>query len=383
MLVATLITTETLECENMSTLHRPLQLGFIGGGVNSAVGYTHFLASRLDGFFQVAAGCFSRDRDVNKASAAKFGVPINRCYASAEALLANEKLDAICILTPTPNHKSDVIAALEAGFNVICEKALTTSVSDAAEIARAEKKSGRKLVVTFNYVGYPMVREAQAMIRAGRLGKLQQIYCEMPQETFAFASARPQSWRRQDYEIPCVSLDLGVHVLHMVQYLASELTCNPMAASERTFGKIPDVIDTVNVLATCSPDVLVSMMWGKASLGKKNGLKFRACGDQGSLEWDQSWPEHMTYCSLDGGTRFLERGQEGLFEANCSRYNRFKSGHPAGFVEAFANIYADFADILTGDNTPIEVFEAQTAQVGLAVLDRIHQIASEQSLDSY
>lgn len=361
--------------EGMKRAGRPLQLGFVGGGANSAVGYTHFLASRLDGAFNVAAGCFSRNSEVNEATGLSFGVEPDRCYSSAQAMFHAEDLDAICVLTPTPDHKETVISALQAGFDVICEKALATSVSEAGDISQVLNESGRQLMVTFNYVGYPMVREARAMIRSGAVGSVQQIYCEMPQESFARSVSNPQVWRRTDYEIPCVSLDLGVHVIHMVHYLTSGSVCSLKAAAEATYGNFREVIDTVNVIATCEPDILVNMMWTKAALGTTNGLCFRVFGDQGSLEWKQSDPEKMRYCTKDGGVRLLERGQEGLFEANQPRYNRFKSGHPAGFVEAFANIYADFAEVLCGAVDLRSSYDISAANSGLALLNDIHQFS--------
>lgn len=359
----------------MKSSDGPMRLGFIGGGTNSAVGYTHFLASRLDGLFDVVAGCFSKDPDVNAASADYFGIDSERCHPSSEALFESEDLDAICVLTPTPDHKSRVIAALRAGFDVICEKALATSVSESQEIAKVQKETGRRLLVTFNYVGYPMVREARAMIRAGAIGTLQQIYCEMPQESFARSVSNPQSWRRRDYDIPCVSLDLGVHVVHMVDYLASGSACNLIAATENTFGNFAEVVDTVNVLASCGHNTLVNMMWGKAALGNSNGLRFRVFGDEGSLEWEQALPERMRYCTKDGSIRTLERGQEGLLEANSARYNRFKAGHPAGFVEAFANIYADFATAMRDGAGEEPIYDVSSAHKGLCLLHDIHQIS--------
>lgn len=361
----------------METITPVLRLGFVGGGCNSAVGYTHFLASRLDGRFDVVAGCFSRNPDINIESARRFGVDPARCYATAEELFDAETLDAICVLTPTPDHKSTVIAALRSGFDVICEKAIATSVSEVQEIAAAQEEAGRRVVVTFNYIGYPMVREARAMIRAGAIGTLRQVYCEMPQDSFVRLSASPQRWRRQDYEVPCVSLDLGVHVVHLVDYLMSGAACSVIAAAENSFGDFPEVVDTVNVLASAAPDTLVSMMWGKAALGNSNGLKFRVFGDEGSLEWEQLSPETMKHVTKDGQVKRLERGQEGLFEVNEDRYNRFKAGHPAGFVEAFANIYEDFFELLIGDASPASPYDTRVASGGIELLQTIHNLSKK------
>ena len=356
-----------------------MKLGFIGGGLNSAVGYTHFLAARLDGIFEIVAGCFSRQNSVNADTASRFGVDESRCYACVDDLLLGEqgRLDAICILTPTPIHAKAVVAALKAGFNVICEKALATSLSELELINRALIDTGKKLFVTFNYVGYPMVREAKAIIDGGSLGRVQQIYCEMPQESFSRAEANPQDWRKRDYEIPCVSLDLGVHVHQMTHYLLGGCKCEMFTAWEASFGRIPGFIDTVSLTRTIQSQTLVNMMWGKAALGHTNGLRFRIFAERGSLEWSQSQPELLFICDDSGQRKTLERGQPELQRANEPRYNRFKAGHPAGFVEAFANIYSDFHDGLMGtDTTETVMLGPDVAAEGLTFLSEVHQKAS-------
>lgn len=355
----------------------PLRLGLLGGGLNSAVGYTHYLASRLDGHFEVAAGCFSRDPEINAATAARMGVPPDRCYPSKEKLLADERhgIDAVCVLTPTPDHAETVVAALGAGFDVICEKALATSVAEAGSIEAALAASDQQLFVTFNYAGYPMVREARALIEGGKIGQVQQIYCEMPQESFSRVQAQPQDWRKRDYDIPCVSLDLGVHVHQLVEFLAGFENFVPRSALTGSFGRVPHVIDTVAVLAEGDRGTLISLMWGKAALGHTNGLRFRVFGETGSIEWQQERPELITLCDAHGAKNVIERGQPDLKVANQPRYNRFKAGHPAGFVEAFANIYMDFADgLLLRDSGELPYLEAATAVKGLRFLHDAHSL---------
>jgi len=357
----------------------PKKLGFIGGGLNSAVGYTHYLASRMDGLFDVVAGCFSRDAQVNAETAHRFGVSEGRCYPSLDALMSAEKanLDAVCVLTPTPGHAGTVIDLLQRGFNVVCEKALATSFGEGQSIQVSLAQTGQKLMTTFNYVGYPMVREAQALISEGMIGEVQQIYCEMPQESFARKDTNPQDWRRNDYAIPCVSLDLGVHVCHLTQFLLGGDDFAILSAWEGTFGRVNGVIDTVSATALHSERVLVNWMWGKAALGHTNGLKFRVFGDEGALEWSQDVPDILFSVNENGVRSRLERGQHGLRVASQPRYNRFKAGHPAGFVEAFANIYDDFHRELSLDSESAAAspFSASVAVNGLKILSRIHEIA--------
>ena len=352
-----------------------LRLGFVGGGLNSAVGYTHFAASQMDGLFEVVAGCFSRDAGKNIETGRHFGVPVSRTYSDLSLMLSDSigTLDAICILTPTPAHADMVIQCLDAGFNVICEKALATSQAECNAIIAAQQRANRFLGVTFNYAGYPMVREMRQIILSGRLGSVQQVFCEMPQDSFSRDGASPQSWRKLDYVIPCVSLDLGVHVYHLVTYVAGISEPRDTLVKTASFGVVADVVDTVALLSDFDRNVLASMMWGKAVLGYRNGLRIRVCCEKGSLEWLQTNPELLRYTTADGVMRDLDRGNPDLLVANDLRYNRFKAGHPAGFIEAFANVYADFHAALVAKTPPNDItyFTGEAAEKGIAFLESL------------
>ena len=352
-----------------------LNLGFLGGGLNSAVGYTHFAASHMDGLFKVAAGCFSRDADINLATAEQFGVQDDRAYANVSELLAREAdtLDAICVITPTPLHLESVSAILEAGVPVICEKALTTSAENATQMVALANTKQTPLAVTFNYIGYPMVREAKALIDSGALGALQHLAIEMPQESFVREGASPQTWRKLDYDIPCVSLDLGVHVVHMADFLSGGLAHEAVFSAEGRYGDVPGVVDTVYTTLKLEGGVLAVLSWGKAALGYRNGLSFRAFCSKGSLFWDQMSPELLICNKKDGQRHIIDRGQVGLLEANKGRYNRFKAGHPSGFIEAFANIYSDLHDCLCGKASMEDShLSGEVALSGLRRLSAIH-----------
>ncbi len=355
---------------------RPLSLGFVGGGVNSAIGYTHFVASRMDGFFEVKAGFFSRNPSVNAATASAYGVSESRCYSTLDALLESERgeLDAICILTPIPDHVFSARKAMQAGFDVICEKALASSELEAREIWQTQRETGRRFLITFNYVGYPMVREARSMLDRGDLGEIQQAYFEMPQESFATPETNPQDWRQRDYALPCVTLDLGVHVHHMMEYLVDGGGFDSVATTSGSFGKVPEVLDTVNAIGwSRSKKIMLSSMWTKAALGYTNGLSFRLFGTKGSVEWYQGRPEELHYTDRLGQRMAIERGHAKLVEANKPRYNRFKAGHPAGFLEAFANVYSDFHEAFMAPKKEHPIYGIEMALRGLADLHQIHK----------
>ncbi len=363
-----------------------LRLGFIGGALNSAVGYTHFNASRLDGHFRVEAGCFSRHDEQNKRTAKVYGISPNRNYSDWQALLKDEKgqVDAVVILTPTPSHADIAIAAVEAGYPVICEKALATSAADCLQIGSAVKANHGYLAVTYNYSGYPMVRELRRMVSAGRFGSLQQIQIEMPQEGFLRVNANPQDWRRKDYAVPTVSLDLGVHVHHLVDFLSGGQKPMSLVGEQASYGQLPGIIDNVYCIARYENDLRVQAWWGKTALGHRNGLRVRIYGERASAEWYQMEPEVLRWADNDGHHYLLDRGSGEAKTAQEPRYNRFKAGHPSGFIEAFANLYADFAEeirgVIQGEAIKSQyVYGAEHAKEGMRVMEAISESAKRQS----
>lgn len=364
-------------------MSNPLRIALIGGSVDSAVGYTHFNSSRLDGYFRVDSGCFSRNPKQNGNSALKYGVSHKRTYPNWQALLKGEKslVDAILILTPTPSHAEIAIAAIQAGYPVICEKALATSSDECKRISNAVKTCQGYLAVTYNYSGYPMVRELNRMIREGQFGRLQQIQIEMPQESFLRLNANPQEWRRKDYAVPTVSLDLGVHVHHLIDFLTGGLKPLSLVAEQASYGQLQGVIDNVFCIAKYEDDLRVQAWWGKTALGHRNGLRVRVYGEKGSAEWYQMDPEVLRWADNDGHHFLLDRGSGEAKIAQEARYNRFKAGHPSGFIEAFANLYTDFAEeirsVVCGD--PVQnpyVYGAEHSYEGMLLMEAISKSAT-------
>ncbi len=332
---------------------KPYRVGFIGGSINSAVGRTHKIAIELDGQFSLEAGCFSLEKVENEATATAYQVKPSRVYSNHIQLLELEidNLDLIVILTPTNHHKNHVIDALSYGYNVVCEKALSCNVKEAIEIKNILKKKTGFLKVIYNYQGYPMVRELKNIIELGKLGHLQQIFAEMPQEGFERVKTdsspiKPQEWRLHDGLIPTVSLDLGVHLHMLVKYLSVQKPIN-VAALSSNYGNFKNIIDNVNCIFNYTNNLSVSMWFGKTALGIRNGLRIRLFGTKGSAEWVQEDPEKLRLGDIFGNIHTIDRGSPNLNIANKSRYQRFKPGHPSGFIEAFANYYNDISQALT------------------------------------
>ena len=365
---------------------QPLNLGFIGGALTSAVGTTHKIASQMDGRWLLSSGCFSSDQKLNIETARAWGVPHNRVHNNWKELLQAEhdELDAVVILTPTPSHAQIVISALDQGYAVICEKALAVSSEESKSINAAVKRNEAFLAVIYNYTGYPMLRELRRQIQRGELGSLNQIHIEMPQEGFARignggVKPTPQSWRLQDGKISTLSLDLGVHLHHLIDFLSGEKPIELVAANNN-FGHFKGIVDNTICIARYTGNLICQMWFGKTALGHSNGLRVRVFGTGGSAEWYQMQPELLELNDNKGKKTILERSSVDIQIADELRYNRFKSGHPAGFIEAFANYYYDVADGLIEfkENktcTTPWVFYGDQAHEGLLMLEAIAKSA--------
>lgn len=365
---------------------KPYSLGFIGGGWNSAVGATHFIAARMDGLFTIDAGAFSRHAEINTQTAERWGVSPARAYGNLENFLANEheRLDAIVVLTPTPDHVKPVMESLRLGLPVICEKALAATILDAEAIHGEVARRNGFLAVTYNYTGYPMLRELRRMAGENELGEILQVQAEMPQEGFIRVDREgkpvaPQSWRLQDGEIPTISLDLGVHLHHLVAFLTGEQPVEVMATQGR-HGNFREIIDNVTCIARYENGMNASFWYSKAALGHRNGLRIRIYGTRSSAEWFQMEPEALLVHDSRGQRRIIDRAAAESSVAAQPRYNRFKAGHPAGFMEAFANLYVDIAEGLAAHragNAPTSpyLFSSRDALEGLKMLQAISRSA--------
>jgi predicted dehydrogenase len=360
-------------------MNKTLKLGFIGGSTASAVGYTHFAACRMDGRWDLQAGCFSKREEQNRKSAQTYGVDGGRVYATWEEMLGKEKgsLDAVSVILPTPQHFETVSKCLAAGMPVICEKSLATDYGEAKAISEICAENKGFLAVTYNYSGYPMVRELRRMIRDKALGRILHFQVEMPQESFIRVNEKgekvvPQSWRLKDGKVPMMYLDLGSHLHHLIHYLIGERPLE-VSALHSGNGWFADIVDNASCLCVYSGGIQGQIWFSKSALGYRNGLRIRIFGSEGSAEWTQGYPEELSFASNDGTKRTIDRGGS-VAVAGQQRYSRFKSGHPAGFVEAFANLYCDIADALlmyqeTGAWTSDEVFGAELECEGLQFLE--------------
>lgn len=359
-----------------------LDVGIVGGSLDSAVGRAHRTALIMDGRFRISAACFSQDFEITQATAGQWHLPKCRLYQDWQTMLDDEhdRIDALVVLTPPSMHMPIILKAFTLGIRVISEKPLCLSSAEAAEIKASQVSNNGYLAVIYNYTGYPMVRELRAQIAAGRLGKLVHVRAEMPQEGFIRAKPDsgevpvPQDWRLQDNEIPTVSLDLGVHLLQMITFLTGARP-KRVVGTQHSYGAFAPLIDSVDALVDYGDDLSCNVWFGKAALGYRNGLKIRVFGTEGAAEWSQMNPELIRMTDKFGESVSIDRSGEVLV-AMEDRYQRFKAGHPAGFIEALANYYEDIYSSIQHVKEGTDAQNEYTAGVdisfeGLKVLEAI------------
>lgn len=321
------------------------KLGFVGGGLNSVAGYSHFVASQMDSRFKVASGVFSRDNKINRDTGEYWGV--EKVYSDINEMIVAEKndLDAVAVLLPTPNHLEVIDSLLKNNIPVICEKPLVSSMSEIEYLAKYDFNKNF-LVTTYNYTGFPIIREMKDMIKNGDLGEILTIHLEMPQESFLRPPKSvdyPPEWRKYDKEIPTIMLDLMSHLYSLSYFLTGKDIVNVQSTMKK-YSKY-NVIDDVKVF-TEYEDNSSGFMWvSKVALGNRNGLAVKIHGSKASMKWVQEQPEKLFINYSTGQKCVLDRGSNLSISKNRI-YNRMTAGHPAGFVEAFANCYYNIGDSL-------------------------------------
>lgn len=360
----------------MSFNRKKLRLGFIGGGLSSSVGWAHYSACQMDGIWELYAGSFSRNENINSNTAKEWGINPDHLYKNWSDMIKQEKqnLDAVCVLTDTPSHCEIVMGLLECNIPVICEKSLVMDMDEIKKIKSCYSPEQHFLVSIFNYTGYPMIRELREKIENDELGSIQQVHIEMPQEglirppSIAGKSAPPQNWRLSDGQIPTICLDLGVHIHNLISFLTKQEP-SEVLAEFGNYSEYKGLVDYITMFLRFPNNMKSSIWMTKTALGHRNGLRIRLYGTKASAQWYQMEPELLEISTLDGRKEILDRSQDSHV-AGKVRYNRFKSGHPAGFIEALANLYVDIADKLVAfqsgkvDNNPF-VYGLDGSEKGL------------------
>ncbi len=330
---------------------RRLRLGLVGGGPGGFIGAVHRIAARLDDRYELVAAALTSDAARSHAAAAELHIP--RSYASFAEMAAGEaqrpdRIDAVAIVTPNNLHFAPAKAFLEAGIHVICDKPLTTTLSDARELAGIVQRTGLIFGLTHNYTGYPMVRQAREMIRDGALGNLRVVQIEYAQDwlsTAVEATGQKQAvWRTDPARNgPAGALgDIGTHAFNIAAFV-SGLACQEVAADLSSFVPGRRLDDNVNMLLRYEKNVR-GMLWAsQVAPGNDNHLALRIYGEKAGLAWCQERANELIFSPLGEPPRTIARNGAGSL-AVAAHASRVPAGHPEGYLEGFTQLYTDLAE---------------------------------------
>ncbi len=333
--------------------NRRLRLGMVGGGPGGFIGAVHRIAARLDDRFELVAAALSSDPDRARAAGLELHIAPDRAYGSFSEMAAAEsvrkdRIDAVSIVTPNHLHYPPAKAFLQAGIHVICDKPLTTTLEDALDLAQIVRRTGLLFSVTHNYTGYPMVRQARQMVADGELGPIRVVQVEYPQDWLATPLERTGQkqalWRTDPAQSgPAGSLgDIGTHAFNLASFVTG-LNCQELAADLSTFVPGRRLDDNVQILLRFAEGAR-GMLWAsQVAVGNQNNLRLRVFGEKAALEWKQEEPNYLWSAGLGKPPNLIYRASAGA-GAVAAHASRVPSGHPEGYLEAFAQLYLDIAD---------------------------------------
>lgn len=337
--------------------HRKLRMGMIGGGKDAFIGAVHRLALNMDGLIELCCGALSINPDIAKESGELLFLPADRIYLNYEDMIKKEsqmpedkRIDFVTIVTPNFAHFAPAIMALEHGFNVVIEKPMTFTLDEAKQLQQKVEETGLSLCLTHTYSGYPMVKQAKAMFAQGLFGKIRKVWVEYPQGWLSKLSEREgnaqAAWRTDPKKSGKAGAmgDIGTHAWHLAEYITgakvTKLCADLNALVE---GRALD--DDGNVLLRFDNGAAGCLMASQVAAGEENALRIRIYGEEGGIEWAQMEPNTLLVKWLGKPTEVYRAGQAYLTDvakANC----RTPGGHPEGYLEAFGNIYRNFAQSL-------------------------------------
>ncbi|MDD3927147.1 MAG: Gfo/Idh/MocA family oxidoreductase [bacterium] len=347
-------------------MKRRIRMGMVGGGKDAFIGAVHRMAARLDGRIELVCGAFSSSPDKSRETGGELFLPEERVYGSYEemfrseaALPAGERMDFVSIVTPNFMHYPVAIAALEAGFHVVCDKPMTLNLEEARKLQDKVEETRLLFCLTHNYTGYPLVKEARDLVMSGRIGKVRRVVVEYPQgwmATLLEESGQKQADWRTDPSRAGASFtmgDIGSHCANLAEYITG-LRIEKVCADLTAFvpGRVLD--DDGSVLLRMS-DGAKGVLWASGiAVGEENAINIRIYGEKGALEWHQQEPNTLIVHWLDKSSQIL-RTSTGFVGENAAANTRLPAGHTEGFIEAFANIYQSFVATLDkrleGDKT--------------------------------
>ena len=364
-------------------MNRKLRYAMVGGGPGAFIGAVHRMAAELDGTMELVAGAFSSSTEKSQQAGRELFLDPSRVYPSwqamieAEAARTEDRIDFVSIVTPNFLHHPVAKAALEAGLHVVCDKPMTMTVEEAEDLCRTVTRTGKVFALTHNYTGYPMVKQARDMVRSGELGAIRKVVVEYPQgwlSTLLEATGQKQaSWRSDPARAGASSAlgDIGTHCENLVHYITG-LEMKELVADLGTVVEGRALEDDASVLIHYKGGARGVLYCSQISQGEENALKVRIYGADAGLEWRQEFPTWLWVRSQDGPEKIYKNGN-GYATPSAQAATRLPSGHPEGFIEAFANIYreAEKAIRAAAEGRTVET-DYPTAQDGARGVHFIH-----------
>lgn len=330
----------------------PIRLGMVGGGNDAFIGGVHRIASRIDGKYQLVAGALSSTPEKAQASGAALGLAPDRTYDDFKQMAIREArlkdgIEAVAIVTPNHVHYAAAREFLKRGIHVICDKPLTSNVADAVKMVKAAEASDALFILTHNYTGYPMTRQAREMIQNGLLGKIRVVQVEYAQDWLAeHQDVKQAEWRTDPSRSGAGGStgDIGTHAFNLASFV-SGLELESLSADLQAFVDGRPVDDNAHVMLRYKGGARGMLWCSQVAPGNENNLRLRVYGEKGGLEWAQEDPNYLWYTPFGEPKQLITRNGAGAGEA-AGRVSRIPAGHPEGYLEGFANIYSDAAEAI-------------------------------------
>ncbi|WCL55221.1 Gfo/Idh/MocA family protein [Gimibacter soli] len=371
-----------------------IRMGMVGGGEGAFIGDIHRMAARLDGQIELVCGAFSRDAENCRRTAASLGLAPERAYESYEAMFVAEaalpadvRMQFVAIVTPNHLHLPVALAALKHGFHVMSDKPATLNLAEAVTLEAAIKASGCHYGLTHTYLGYPLVRQARDMIAAGEIGAVRRISVEYPQGWLSAplegSGNKQADWRTDPARAGLGGAlgDIGTHASSLAEYITGDRISH-VCADLRAVVPGRRLDDDVAVLFQMEQGAHGSLMASQISAGEENGLWIRISGEKGTLEWHQMAPNELILRRPGAPVATYHAGAEFEYLTLAARRAcRTPSGHPEGYIEAFANLYRDFASIVRGDKRALDDAPLPGIELGLSAMAFVEAVVKNAAGD--
>jgi predicted dehydrogenase len=359
-------------------IHRKIKMGMVGGCLSSFIGKVHRMAAALDNEIELVCGAFNPDAVLSAEAGKAYYLDSKRVYASYQEMFENEsrlpegeRMDFVCIVTPNFLHFPIAKMALEKGFHVVCEKPMTVTTEEAKNLVALVEKTGMAFALTHPYMAYPLVKQAKYYVDNGILGKIRKVVVEYPQGWLATAlentGHQQASWRTNPEKAGKSGTvgDIGVHAQNLAEYIIGQRIVQ-VCSDLNTFVEGRKLEDDANVLIRFNGEAKGILYASQISIGEENSLQIRVYGELGGLEWHQMEPNSLVLNLLNKPKQIIRAGDNTNLCSEAIKNTRLPSGHPEGLIEAFANIYRNFAQAIRSGNNNMNEFDVATVYDGLS-----------------